>query len=176
MNSGNRHFRPPAVCRPFCILHSAFCTFFPPIPPLRPFDPGAPGLRAVLCDLPGSGQAPAGLPGQGATAPLAGVRLRPPATARAVPVPGWPAAVKAVPFAVAFPQSAPFSACSAFSAVKAVPFAVCRSPSPAFALFASFAVKAGAQFPCQNGRKKVINIKVCTWHGWKECEKGHKNR
>ena len=55
----------------------------------------------------------------------------PPATARLVAVPGWPAAV---------------------SAVKA------------------------AQVPCQRRGKKVINIKVCTWHGWKKCEIGHKNR
>jgi hypothetical protein len=53
--------------------------------------------------------------------------------------------------------------------------AVCRSPSPPFACFAPFAVR-GEQIPCQRRGKKVINIKVCTWHGWKECEKGHKNR
>jgi len=24
--------------------------------------------------------------------------------------------------------------------------------------------------------REVMHIKVCTWHGWKECEIGHKNR
>ena len=32
------------------------------------------------------------------------------------------------------------------------------------------------QKPCQRHGKKVINIKVCTWHGCKKCEIGHKNR
>jgi len=37
------------------------------------------------------------------------------------------------------------------------------------------ALKA-VQFPCQRRGKIVINIKVCTWHGWKECEIRPKNR
>jgi len=90
--------------------------------------------------------------GQASACSLAG--LRPPwpgcGSGRG-PLP-WPAALKAVPFAVAFPQSLPSSALSAISAVKT------------------------AQFPCQRHGKKVTNIKVCTWHGWKECEIGHKNR
>ena len=51
---------------------------------------------------------------------------------------GCVSALKAVPFAVAFPQSPSFSASSAISALKTV------------------------QFPCQKRGKKVINIKVCT--------------
>ena len=55
-------------------------------------------------------------------------------------------------------------------------------PFPPFAVYppwrASSAISAlkAVQFPCQRRGKKVINIKVCTWHGWKKCEKGHKNR
>ena len=69
-----------------------------PTPPsaslrLAPFDRlrASRSLRAGLCDLPGSGQAPAGLPRQGATAPLARVRLAvEPRQARPARVP-WPA-------------------------------------------------------------------------------------
>ena len=84
----------------------------------------------------------------------------------------------------AFPRSPPFAvyppwrACSACSALKAVPFAAAFPQSPPFAVYppwrassACSALKA-VQFPCQRRGKKVINIKVCTWHGWKECEIG----
>jgi hypothetical protein len=116
----------------------------PPSPPLRPFDPGAPGLRAgrslraglrALC-----GELPCRLPS----------RLFP----RFPPFSAVSAssALKAVPFAVAFPLSLSFSACSAISLAR--PSA---PPGPA-------ALKA-VQFPCQRRGKKVTNIKVCTWHG-----------
>jgi len=68
-------------------------------------------------------------------------------------------ALKAVPFAVAFPLSLSFSALRP------------RSGQPEHgreaALSASSAVKA-VQIPCQRRGKIVTNIKVCKWHG---CEK-----
>ena len=54
--------------------------------------PPFPAVLCVLCALPGSGQAPAGLPRQGATAPLAGVRLPWPGYGSGRGPRPWPAA------------------------------------------------------------------------------------
>ena len=125
------------------------------LPPHPPLSHG--GEREYWVPSPLSRRAP----GRG-TAPLAGVRLRP-----------WPAAVargraanhddvrfcRSFPRSFAVPQSVPSSAVSALKAVPGWPATL----------------KAG-QIPCQRRGKKVINIKVCKWHGWKKCEIGHKNR
>ena len=50
------------------------------------------------------------------------------------------------------------------------------SPSVPLCVLGVLCVEPPCTFPCQRRGKKVTNIKVCIWHGWKECEIGPKNR
>ena len=158
--SGDRHFRPPSCC----LGEKGDMLLFP-----RPL--GAPRFGTLFAVPPNARPSSA----SSATSALkppgnSGDRhFRPPQSCFS------PAA--SLPFAACHGEVRASERRRVHSALGTLHFALSSPPSPS-ALSASSALKphSPAQTACQRHGKKVINIKACTWHGWKKCEIGPKNR
>ena len=180
-NSGDRHFRPtPSVRRPFCTLHSAFYIVLPP----SCFSPAAPpatdSKRRVSTQRPQSTQRKAQIGerqttnhnDQGETPPLPpSPRLQ-----RTSPV-GVTLGDVRQPASVTQSPSYPVTGCQTLFLCQMRDFPRPKRTLPAD--LSAEAQRAKVEALAKEGYarpREVMHIKVCTLHGWKECEKGHKNR